>query len=493
VLPWRLALRSGAFRATVARLGDARDALPPSAIISARRPVPPRFSFSPPPRPRGSHSLAPHGDLPDRSTPASAGISFSRRRIRAPSPVYPRVRADLLVKELRFNSDRGLPPRPRGSRRGFGRRLGARGSTPASAGISPGAARKLVPALVYPRVRGDLRCGALTKGGVGGLPPHPRGSRWEADNATVTDGSTPASAGISQPLARCGSPQSVYPASAGISALHQCWTPTTRVYPRIRGDLPGVSVPGSSTRGLPPHPRGSHASSQLPSRPARSTPASAGISAPRRPSSPPPPVYPRIRGDLRALRSPELTRRGLPPHPRGSPVRPLDDERAAGSTPASAGISAPGRGAVRAPPVYPRIRGDLQLVVQAFLTSGGLPPHPRGSHRPGERRPAAGGSTPASAGISRAVPSLASSGAVYPRIRGDLCDVVRHPYPSAGLPPHPRGSPLRRRPASARNRSTPASAGISRDPCRRITRRTVYPRIRGVNFPGWSGHLTNPE
>ncbi len=234
-----------------------------------------------------------------------------------------------------------------------------------------------------------------------------------------------------------------------------------QVYPRIRGDLEVRKVRGQPVEGLPPHPRGPLSGQQHPRRRTWSTPASAGTSSSRPSCSPCPAVYPRIRGDLVMIARRSRPVPGLPPHPRGPPRWPGAQRRRLRSTPASAGTSAAPRSRGMGWTVYPRIRGDLALVVDHRPMGEGLPPHPRGPRGRGLADVYGEGSTPASAGTS--VPQWSRPGThlVYPRIRGDLRKGGAAGHYLAGLPPHPRGPRVDEPGGEELRGSTPASAGTS--------------------------------
>ena len=150
---------------------------PAYAGITWRGPDSNRRSPGLPPRTRGSPCRRRGGRDHPRSTPAYAGITAAHPASPGSPGVYPRVRGDHLVKELRYNADRGLPPRTWGSRRRSSAGRRRRRSTPAYAGITSWRVHRLPSTRVYPRVRGDHPWQVKRARDGRGLPPRTRGSR----------------------------------------------------------------------------------------------------------------------------------------------------------------------------------------------------------------------------------------------------------------------------------------------------------------------------
>ncbi len=424
-----------------------------------------------PPRMRGSPSPDAHvlGDA--RSTPAYAGIPGQALSVRNRAGVYPRVCGDPSPGSASISSVPGLPPRMRGSLDGVRRGRDRRGSTPAYAGIPPVQRLRSRIRPVYPRVCGDPRVVMAPMDKRFGLPPRMRGSRTRPHRIDLQLRSTPAYAGIPErTVGQSGPPP---------------------VYPRVCGDPTLPVAPADLAMGLPPRMRGSQQFEQPQPRRARSTPAYAGIpgipAAPGRRAG----VYPRVCGDPRRSRIWKPSNGGLPPRMRGSQLADLVRHPRPGSTPAYAGIP-PSRGCrPRRSPVYPRVCGDPRSLKTCPSTVLGLPPRMRGSRTGAADRSETDRSTPAYAGIPPSSPSSETSTWVYPRVCGDPDQYEYTASYHDGLPPRMRGSRRRCTPRGRAGRSTPAYAGIPAPRRSRSTNRTVYPRVCGD--PATCSRCSPPE
>ncbi len=230
-----------------------------------------------PPRMRGSLVGDGRCPVPERSTPAYAGIPGEAALLAGLHAVYPRVCGDPRRGSATRGSTRGLPPRMRGSRRPIRTPVRCGRSTPAYAGIPPEAGPCVRAVPVYPRVCGDP-ADPNAEGEIRlGLPPRMRGSLEGRHLDGQVARSTPAYAGIPPPVR-------MRPASGA-------------VYPRVCGDPPATCNDRSYMHGLPPRMRGSPAGDPQRRPTHRSTPAYAGIpscSASARAASS---VYPRVCGD----------------------------------------------------------------------------------------------------------------------------------------------------------------------------------------------------
>ena len=191
--------------------------------------------------------------------------------------------------------------------------------TPACAGITPQKRRSTTPGWAYPRVRGDHRAGHVDLLRGGGLPPRARKSQLVRAMPLAMLGPTPACAGITSPLIRCG-----------LAA----WA-----YPRVRGDHQACHRWGTSRQGLPPRARGSPRRCSRRDSRRRPTPACAGITPPNPPRHIHRRAYPRVRGDHPDPDAILLDHYGLPPRARGSPTLGYKCLISGRPTPACAGIT----------------------------------------------------------------------------------------------------------------------------------------------------------
>ena len=191
-----------------------------------------------------------------------------------------------------------------------------------------------------------------------GLSPRGRGKRRAGRMALGQVGSIPAWAGETSP---------------------QDWPPPPMgVYPRVGGGNPVSQTTDIWLFGLSPRGRGKRIRCRSTAKKARSIPAWAGETTPRRSAGIGSAVYPRVGGG----NAPAIARRirvsGLSPRGRGKRVRLPSGHPARGSIPAWAGETPP---AGPTPPyrgVYPRVGGGNPSRCPPANRRGGLSPRGRG-------------------------------------------------------------------------------------------------------------------
>src|SRR5690606_2356595 len=110
------------------------------------------------------------------------------------------------------------------------------------------------------------------------------------------------------------------PACAGTSGMVPRPAHDSTVHPRVRGDLFASNASAGSNLGSPPRARGPQLLPAEAGAFVRFTPARAGTSVVRARITRPPPVHPRVRGDLHRLRGPRGLLDGSPPRARGPQV-----------------------------------------------------------------------------------------------------------------------------------------------------------------------------
>ena len=130
---------------------------------------------------------------------------------------------------------------------------------------------------------------------------------------------------------------------------------------------------------------------------------------------------------------------GLPPPTRG--IRPAGVAPLAldWSTPAHAGNTERQCLKTGITTVYPRPRGEYEVLSIIAMMVGGLPPPTRGIRLQIKAQPLAPGSTPAHAGNTNRTPQGRSSVQVYPRPRGEYGYFRCVKCAGTGLPPPTRG------------------------------------------------------
>ena len=217
-------------------------------------------------------------------SPAHAGIDPSWTPTPASRAWLPRTRGDRPACALPGGASPTAPPHTRGSTRAHRERARGEQGSPAHAGIDPRCSSSTSPSSWLPRTRGD----------------RPKRSRVASENIKApphTRGSTPAI--VTGDLAVYGSP-----AHAGIDPVATTRFPSDPRLPRTRGDRPKEVVRRPAVDAAPPHTRGSTRHDHGAGRPARGSPAHAGIDPAMRPPSPPCARLPRTRGDRPTRRRP---------------------------------------------------------------------------------------------------------------------------------------------------------------------------------------------
>ena len=173
-------------------------------------------------------------------------------------------------------------------------------------------------------------------------------------------------------------------------------------------------------------------------------------------------VYPRGRGEARALARVLLAVEGLSPRARGSLERGDHGKVSDGSIPAGAGKPDLGRRDRIRSGVYPRGRGEAADVTVTSSPSSGLSPRARGSPDGGVCAGGRRGSIPAGAGKPHSNRHLPSPNRVYPRGRGEALNSAEEHSHRTGLSPRARGSRLSAEPRQDEIGSIPAGAGKPR-------------------------------
>ncbi len=157
------------------------------------------------------------------------------------------------------------------------------------------------------------------------------------------------------------------------------------------------------------------------------------------------------------------------------------------------------KGALRARPEHPRLRGDHELAPQHHLFRRGTPPPARGpllrsAHPVAGRRntPACAGTTGVGSGtvdLTAEHPRLRGDhgracprtlwGAEHPRLRGDHFRMRVSSWTESGTPPPARGPQGGRGRHGRDRRNTPACAGTTRCSASTLCATREHPRLRG--------------
>ena len=189
-----------------------------------------------------------------------------------------------------------------------------------------------------------------------------------------------------------------------------------------------------------------------------------------------------MRGENEEDRAVSNHQRGSPPHARGRRLADRRSASAVGITPACAGKTRASRTSRASRRDHPRMRGEDASSRPMRPHASGSPPHARG--RPTYRTPASSSSriTPACAGKTRASRTSRASRRDHPRMRGEDKKLEYGENSARGSPPHARGRQevgVRR---EQRPRITPACAGKTSRGRRGPQGTTDHPRMRGEDM-----------
>ena len=168
------------------------------------------------------------------------------------------------------------------------------------------------------------------------------------------------------------------PACAGTCGWSCCSTVARTVHPRVRGDMTGGCQHSIDRGGSPPRARGHATGAAGGCACKRFTPACAGTWWNRLPTCVHAPVHPRVRGDMASYLSAEASLHGSPPRARGHGQRQRCSRPRSRFTPACAGTWSVPLARNWSGAVHPRVRGDMAAVVSGGKVNIGSPPRARG-------------------------------------------------------------------------------------------------------------------
>ena len=269
------------------------------------------------------------------------------------------------------------------------------------------------------------------------------------------------------------------PAGAGNTPKRPLATLSTTVYPRWRGEHPGLRDLLLRGSGLSPLARGTRTPATLNRTETRFIPAGAGNTYSCRLNLSYSAVYPRWRGEHMISCCHRMQRLGLSPLARGtlspdpSPAIPIR------FIPAGAGNTVVTAGSTPDNAVYPRWRGEHQPGKELRDDVSGLSPLARGTLVFCHARKVWKRFIPAGAGNTTRYRVASQSWSVYPRWRGEHASIGLTAVHSPGLSPLARGTPGWRPAPPALPRFIPAGAGNTEGCWCPPAPRAVYPRWRG--------------
>ncbi len=152
------------------------------------------------------------------------------------------------------------------------------------------------------------------------------------------------------------------------------------------------------------------------------------------------PVYPRWRGEHGRPNVYGQCRVGLSPLARGTRFNVARDVHLRRFIPAGAGNTRLHRGRCHLSTVYPRWRGEHDIVAVIPQQPSGLSPLARGTLLRLKQHGEPGRFIPAGAGNTRTMRSVRSTRPVYPRWRGEHIDAILQVIKDSGLSPLARGT-----------------------------------------------------
>ncbi len=479
-----------------------------------------RAGVGPPPLARGTRRPRRRGVADARTTPARAGNTSDRVRLRGSGRDHPRSRGEHSWAVASIRRSRGPPPLARGTHRRSGVQVDADRTTPARAGNTSCPTTAVRRCTDHPRSRGEHSRPVWSMRHGPGPPPLARGTHGQGMGSEHVVRTTPARAGNTgcgarilragkdhprsrgehtlaelhvivvrgpPPLAR-GTRPPLYrrllalrttPARAGNTRSTTTPSSSTTDHPRSRGEHPfqrGWSLVGS---GPPPLARGTHNPGHWLRRDWRTTPARAG-------NTPSCSVrwcassdHPRSRGEHAGRGRERGAHRGPPPLARGTRRRGQPPCGRARTTPARAGNTRRGRPGGWCRADHPRSRGEHASSERARSSSAGPPPLARGTHPPFDGVDRGRRTTPARAGNTRAPSPADRSPSDHPRSRGEHAANSLAARSRAGPPPLARGTRRLLHVRESGARTTPARAGNTTTGDPDSSRSADHPRSRG--------------
>ena len=313
------------------------------------------------PHTRGALQLVYFGVVGAGIIPAYAGSTQVGRILTYVAPDHPRIRGEHRRQGLIVGQGAGSSPHTRGAPPEAAGQDRKRRIIPAYAGSTGGRVQGDRTGWDHPRIRGEHRERRSYGAWRVGSSPHTRGAPGVALGVVPHTGIIPAYAGST-------------PVPGGSSA-------TRRDHPRIRGEHPTTSSPGSSTGGSSPHTRGARGGSWWPGRCRGIIPAYAGSTGCAGSPGEAKADHPRIRGEHAPVVEVAGREPGSSPHTRGALFgRPVCG-RSARIIPAYAGSTARRPPNLRPSADHPRIRGEHVAEMFKFPDHPGSSPHTRGAPR----------------------------------------------------------------------------------------------------------------
>ena len=209
------------------------------------------------------------------------------------------------------------------------------------------------------------------------------------------------------------------PACAGNTTCNSPTTLPPSVHPRMRGEHPTTRGDGGNSGGSSPHARGTHFTAATTHHPLRFIPACAGNTGSWSARRSRGPVHPRMRGEHIHRDKERGQYVGSSPHARGTLAGSVIDHAAERFIPACAGNTPPAWACGSGAAVHPRMRGEHETIEMVQKYAHGSSPHARGTRPYESQRPRLSRFIPACAGNTSLRTSPVPGHAVHPRMRGE--------------------------------------------------------------------------
>ena len=149
--------------------------------------------------------------------------------------------------------------------------------------------------------------------------------------------------------------------------------------------------------------------------------------------------FPRMRGDVPGSRVDLSRSGGFSPHARGCSFRGQIGFFRQKVFPACAGMFRRVKLVLRVVESFPRMRGDVPQAKALEALDKAFSPHARGCSAPVPFSTYRSIVFPACAGMFPRTPHLPPNGRGFPRMRGDVPEILWHEWGQTGFSPHARG------------------------------------------------------
>ena len=290
---------------------------------------------------------------------------------------------------------------------------------PACAGMFLGVPPAPEPRPGFPRVRGDVPRVSNPLLNFTRFSPRARGC------STFTSAMNP----ITKVFPACAG---MFPAPPKSGRIRQC-------FPRVRGDVPVFCFPLMWMLTFSPRARGCSSNDSSNARWCAVFPACAGM-FPDNFSTPPPSYrFPRVRGDVPGVTDSVVDKIKFSPRARGCSAARIRVLPGCGVFPACAGMFPAGTALRLNPCRFPRVRGDVPTPPPTLCLGTRFSPRARGCSADTPLIPLPTSVFPACAGMFPLLPAYHYDFHCFPRVRGDVPNALARQQQARLFSPRARG------------------------------------------------------